>query len=152
MVCVSIFFMLDTQDIQVLREMFGESEARMIGRIDSVRDEMIVRIDGTRDETVGRMDGMRDEMVGRIDSVRDEMIGRIDGVRDEMIVRIDGARDETVGRMDNIRDEILKKMHEELRSVRNDIIEVINDGVLPQIDRLNIRVTRLERMQRQSSF
>lgn len=108
MVCVSIFFMLDTQDIQVLREMFGESEARMIGRIDSVRDEMIVRIDG--------------------------------------------ARDETVGRMDNIRDEILKKMHEELRSVRNDIIEVINDGVLPQIDRLNIRVTRLERMQRQSSF
>jgi len=82
--------MLDTQDIQALREMFGE----MLGKNTVI---------------------LRDEMHA-------------------------------------MRDEILAKVCEEVRSVRDDIIEVINDGVLPQIDRLNIRVTRLERMQRQGSF
>ncbi|MEK7632388.1 MAG: hypothetical protein AAB473_01195 [Patescibacteria group bacterium] len=115
--------MLDTQDIQVLREIFGE----MLGKNNVIlRDEMFA---------------VRDEMIGRIDGARDEMIGRIDGTRDEMTGRIDGMK----GWMETL-------LQKELRSVRDDIIEVINDGVLPQIDRLNIRVTRLERMQRQGSF
>ncbi len=82
--------MLDTQDIQVLREMFGEligeSEVRMMSRIDGMK---------------GWMEAL---------------------------------------------------LQKELRSVRDDIIEVINDGVLPQINQLNVRVTRLERMQRQGSY
>ncbi len=53
---------------------------------------------------------------------------------------------------DRIMGRVETLLQKELRSVRNDIIEVINDGVLPQIDRLNIRVTRLERMQRQGSY
>ncbi len=83
MVCVAYFFMLDTQDIQVLREMFAENNVIL-----------------------------EDRIMGRVETL----------------------------------------LQKELRSVRNDIIEVINDGVLPQIDRLNIRVTRLERMQRQGSY
>lgn len=46
------------------------------------------------------------------------------------------------------RDEILERtsaeLHRELYKVRNDIIDVVN-GVLPQIDGLDRRVTRLER-------
>ncbi len=49
------------------------------------------------------------------------------------------------------RDEILEKvsaeLHRELYKVRNDIIDVVN-GVLPQIDKLDHRVTRLERWAR----
>lgn len=105
MVCVAYFFMLDTQDIQVLREMFGE----MLGKNNVI--------------------------------LRDEMLG----IRDEILVKMHEE-------LYSVRDEIYTKIHEEARAVCDDIIEVINDGVLPQIDRLNIRVTRLERMQRQSSF
>jgi hypothetical protein len=53
------------------------------------------------------------------------------------------------------RDEIVTEMtekihavlHVELYKVRNDIIDVVN-GVLPQIDKLDHRVTRLERWAR----
>lgn len=93
--------MLDTQDIQVLREMFAENNVILRNEMFGIRDEILVK--------------MHEELY-------------------------------------SVRDEIYTKIHEEVRAVRDDIIEVINDGVLPQIDRLNIRVTRLERLQRQSSF
>jgi hypothetical protein len=49
------------------------------------------------------------------------------------------------------KEEILSTMHRELREVRDDVIDVMNDGVLPQIEQHNIRITRLERMQRQAA-
>jgi hypothetical protein len=49
------------------------------------------------------------------------------------------------------RDELFEKvsteLHRELYNVRNDIIDVIN-GVLPQVDSLDRRVSRLERWAR----
>jgi hypothetical protein len=55
------------------------------------------------------------------------------------------------GRLSVLRDEILEKvsteLHRELYKVRNDIIDVIN-GVLPQIDGIDRRVSRLERWAR----
>jgi hypothetical protein len=43
------------------------------------------------------------------------------------------------------RDEIFAKIHSEVTQVRDDIIDVINNGVLPQIDALDRRMLRLER-------
>lgn len=94
--------MLDTQDIQMLREMFVENNQLIFVRMDQKIDSKI--------------DGLRDEMDTRQDALKTWM--------------------ETL-------------LHRELCSMRDDIIEVINDGILPEIERLNIRVTRLERMQRQ---
>lgn len=82
--------MLDTNDIQVLREMFTENSQLIFTKIDE----------------------------------------KIDGLRAE----------------------IFTKMDREFHSMRDDIIEVINDGILPQINSLSIRITRLERMQRQTAY
>ncbi len=48
--------------------------------------------------------------------------------------------------------DILATVHKDIYAVRADVIEVINDGILPQVEYLNVRVTRLERLQRQNSY
>lgn len=70
----------------------------------------------------------------------------------EQDVRIEKKLDQKLDqKLAVFRDEILtvvrSELHRELYKVRNDIIEVIN-GVLPQIDGLDRRVTRLERWAR----
>jgi hypothetical protein len=52
-----------------------------------------------------------------------------------------------VTKMTEFHGELRKELHRELHKVRNDIIDVIN-GVLPQIDGLDRRVSRLERWAR----
>ena len=100
--------MLDTNDIQVLREMFMESEIRMTGKI-------------VESET---------RMTGKIVESETRMTEKMDALK---------------GWMETL-------LHKELNAMRDDIIEVINDGVLPQINSLSIRITRLERMQRQAAY
>ena len=47
-----------------------------------------------------------------------------------------------------VRDEIINRLNTEMHTVRDDIIDVNNNGVLPQIEKLDHRVTRLERWAR----
>jgi len=101
--------MLDTNDIQVLREMFIENNQLIFARMDQKID------------------------------------GKVDELRNEVFTKIDK-------KIDGLRAEIFTKMDKEFRSMYDDIIEIINDGILPQINSLSIRITRLERMQRQAAY
>ncbi len=85
--------MFDANDIQVLRDMFAEQDARIDHRLDQKLDQ-------------------------KLSVFRDEILEKVSA-----------------------------ELHRELYNVRNDIIDVIN-GVLPQIDSIDRRVSRLERWAR----
>lgn len=82
--------MLDADDIQVLRQMFSEQEARLDQKIDFVYESLNQKID-------------------------------------------------------SVRGELLAAMEKGFSSMRNEIIDVIEDNIQPQFNTLNARVTRLER-------
>ncbi len=65
----------------------------------------------------------------------------VQAIEDNNRIVVDLLRQEIKASAQNVKDEL----RWEMRVMRDDIIDVIDNGVLPQIDGLDRRVTRLER-------
>lgn len=50
-------------------------------------------------------------------------------------------------KLDRLRDDLSAKIEQECSKVRDDVIDVINMNIIPQLNRFDARATRLERLQ-----
>lgn len=84
---------------------------------------------------------LQDMFVGQDVRIDQRLDQKFTTFRDEMFERMDQ-------KIDGLRDELSAKITQECSRVREDVIDVINTGIHPQIDKLNHRVSRLERWAR----
>lgn len=90
---------LNTVESNVRHEI-GQSEQRLILRIEAVHTELNARIDKVRTELDARIESVRSELSARIERVEAELIARIEGVRSELNAKIDKFWTELNARID----------------------------------------------------
>ncbi|MFA6018141.1 MAG: hypothetical protein WCT28_03600 [Patescibacteria group bacterium] len=76
-----------------------------------------------------------------------EMFGEQDKKIEKRFNLIEKRLDNLDERVDSVREEILVKMEKGFSQLRDDIIDVIEDNIQPQLNSHNARIIRLERLQ-----
>ncbi len=90
--------MLDTKDIEILRGMFRENNEIFGAQLKrEIRDEMYSVVKASEASLIRRMDSMKDELLTRMDSMKKEIIdGVIDVIDDGVLPQIEELQQDVI--------------------------------------------------------
>jgi hypothetical protein len=93
-----------------VRHEIGQSEQRLILRIEAVHTELSARINKVRTELDARIERVETGLIARIERVETGLIARIESVRSELNARIERVETELIARIEHVETELNAKI------------------------------------------